>query len=53
MFYYDQANLTLIDVFLRDLMQFPLAHPSDGLIDIVIQEIVRILALGDPKKITN
>ena len=26
----------------RDLMQFPVSHPDDGCIDIVIQEVVRI-----------
>lgn len=26
----------------KDLLQFPLAHPSDGLLDIVVQEVVSL-----------
>lgn len=34
----------ILTIFIRDFMQFPVAHPSDGFIDVVAQEIVRRLA---------
>ena len=34
-------------------MQFPLAHPSDGLIDIVVQELVSHITLETSKNIFN
>lgn len=32
------------DVLLSDLMQFPVAHASDGLIDIVVKELVSTIS---------